>query len=65
VTSVIKGRYVIVCDRCKARMDLGPAHTGNSYMNRRLPTGWMATGPNEHVCTVCSPRYASLFRRVG
>ena len=56
---------VIACDRCNARLDLGPAN--KDPYPRRLPSGWLATGDNAHLCTLCSPRaYTSTFiRRFG
>jgi hypothetical protein len=64
VTREISGRLVITCDRCSARLDLGPAN-GSPYP-RRNPSGWIATGDNQHACALCSPRYTSTFvRRFG
>ena len=61
----VTGRLVISCDRCNARLDLGPAHV-NNHLPRRMPSGWLTTGDNQHLCTVCSPRYTSTFvRRFG
>jgi hypothetical protein len=65
VTREIAGRLVISCDRCNARLDLGPAQIQNP-LPRRTPSGWLATGDNHHLCTLCSPRYTSTFvRRFG
>ena len=56
---------VISCDRCNARLDLGPA-TVLRNMPRRSPSGWMETGENKHLCALCSPGYTSSFiRRFG
>jgi hypothetical protein len=63
MTREISGRLVITCDRCNARLDLGPART---YRPHRSPSGWLATGDNQHVCGLCSPRHtAHLLRRFG
>jgi hypothetical protein len=59
---------IITCDRCNARLDLGPAnvrrHDGRA---RRSPSGWMSTGDNRHLCTLCAPGFAtsSFIRRFG
>jgi hypothetical protein len=62
VTREVDGRTIIVCDHCRASLDLGrsAAHA------RRSPTGWRETGENQHLCTLCSPGYtASFIRRFG
>jgi len=52
---------VISCDRCNARLDLGPA-MGSPYGHRN-PSGWLATGENNHLCTICAPHATSVFAR--
>jgi hypothetical protein len=57
---------VISCDRCNARLDLGPVAARQSPFPPRSPSGWMATGDNQHLCTLCAPGYTSSFiRRFG
>jgi hypothetical protein len=55
---------IISCDRCNARLDLGPAR---SPLPRRTPSGWMKTGENTHLCGLCSPGFttSSFIRRFG
>jgi len=66
VTREISGRLVISCDRCNARLDLGPVAARRDPFPRRSPSGWMETGENRHLCALCSPGYASNFiRRFG
>jgi hypothetical protein len=56
---------VISCDRCSARLDLGPVKAQDPWP-RRSPTGWLETGDNKHLCTLCSPGFTSSFiRRFG
>ena len=56
------GRMIIVCDRCNARLDLGPV----ASLRRRSPSGWLTTGENKHACAICSRGYTSQFiRRFG
>jgi hypothetical protein len=53
---------VIVCDRCNARLDLGPVQS----IRRRSPSGWLTTGENKHACAICSRGYTNTFiRRFG
>jgi hypothetical protein len=63
----INGRMVITCDRCNARLDLGPVSARRADSSpRRSPSGWMQTGENRHLCTLCAPGYTSGFiRRFG
>jgi hypothetical protein len=57
---------VISCDRCNARLDLGPVTAPRDPLPRRSPSGWMTTGENRHLCTLCSPGYTTSFiRRFG
>jgi hypothetical protein len=57
---------IISCDRCNARLDLGPVAARRGPIPRRSPSGWIATGENSHLCTVCVPGYTSSFiRRFG
>jgi hypothetical protein len=59
---------VISCDRCNARLDLGPVSVRrNDPFPRRSPSGWMATGENRHLCALCAPGFAtsSFIRRFG
>jgi hypothetical protein len=57
---------VISCDRCNARLDLGPVTARPDPLPRRTPSGWMDTGDNHHLCALCSPGYTSSFiRRFG
>jgi hypothetical protein len=66
MTRDVGGRMVISCDRCNARLDLGPVAALNHGVRRRSPSGWMETGENRHVCTMCSPGFTSSFiRRFG
>ena len=51
MTREVAGRMVISCDRCNARLDLGPARTP---LPRRSPSGWMTTGENKHLCALCA-----------
>jgi hypothetical protein len=56
---------IISCDRCNARLDLGPV-TARDPFPRRSPSGWMATGENTHLCALCAPGFTSSFiRRFG
>jgi hypothetical protein len=56
---------VILCDRCRARLDLGPVVARDPFP-RRMPSGWLATGDDSHLCTICAPGYTSTFvRRFG
>ena len=66
VTREIGGRMVISCDRCSARLDLGPVKALRDPFPRRSPSGWLETGENTHLCALCSPGYTSAFiRRFG
>jgi hypothetical protein len=57
---------IISCDRCNARLDLGPVTARRDPLPRRSPSGWLKTGKNTHVCALCSPAATSSFiRRVG
>jgi hypothetical protein len=57
---------IICCDRCNARLDLGPVRARHDPLPRRSPSGWLSTGNNTHVCALCSPAATSGFiRRVG
>jgi len=53
---------VISCDRCNARLDLGPVAARHTSA-RRTPSGWLATGDNTHVCGLCSSGYMSSTLR--
>jgi len=65
VTSEQAGRLVINCNRCRARLDLG-AVTARDPFPRRMPSGWLTTGDNAHLCPVCAPGYTTTFiRRFG
>jgi hypothetical protein len=65
VTRDVAGRVIISCDRCSARLDLG-AVTPQDPWPHRSPSGWLETGDNKHLCTLCSPGYTSSFiRRFG
>lgn len=56
---------VISCDRCNARLDLGPV-TARKPFPSRSPSGWMATGDDRHLCALCAPGFTSSFiRRFG
>jgi hypothetical protein len=57
---------VISCDRCNARLDLGPANVMRNR-TRRSPSGWMSTGDNRHLCGLCAPGFntSSFIRRFG
>jgi hypothetical protein len=61
MTTETEGRRVISCDRCHARLDLGPA-TANPYRNR-MPSGWLTTGENSHLCGLCSQGHTAKFIR--
>jgi hypothetical protein len=64
-TREVDGRTIIVCDHCRASLDLGPPPARDPFP-RRSPTGWRETGQNQHLCTLCSPGYtASFIRRFG
>jgi hypothetical protein len=58
---------VISCDRCNARLDLGPvAVRANDPFHRRTPSGWLTTGENKHLCNLCSTGVTRSFvRRFG
>jgi hypothetical protein len=57
---------IISCDKCNARLDLGPANVVRERFPRRSPSGWMTTGENKHLCTLCAPGFTSSFiRRFG
>lgn len=65
MTREVAGRLIISCDRCNARLDLGPA-APHDVFPRRTPSGWMATGSNKHLCALCAPGFTSSFiRRFG
>jgi hypothetical protein len=56
---------IISCDRCNARLDLGPATVARN-IPQRSPSGWIATGDNKHACALCAPGFTSSFiRRFG
>ena len=61
MTREADGRLVISCDRCHARLDLGPANVART---QRSPSGWLATGPDKHLCGICAPADASRFMSV-
>jgi hypothetical protein len=63
----IGGRLVISCDRCNARLDLGPVMARrNDPFPRRSPSGWLQTGENRHLCALCAAGYTTSFiRRFG
>jgi hypothetical protein len=66
MTRDIGGRLVISCDRCNARLDLGPVTARRDPFPRRSPSGWLETGENRHLCALCSQGYTSSFiRRFG
>jgi hypothetical protein len=66
MTREVAGRLVISCDRCNARLDLGPATARRDTFPRRSPSGWMEVGSNQHLCGLCSPSStASFIRRFG
>ena len=46
----IRGRAVLCCDLCRARMDLGPERKLETGM-LRLPTGWAALENGKHQCS--------------
>jgi hypothetical protein len=55
---------IISCDRCNARLDLGPVR--QLRQPHRSPSGWMATGENKHLCALCAPGFTGSFiRRFG
>jgi hypothetical protein len=58
---------IISCDRCNARLDLGPVTARRDPFPRRSPSGWMTTGPNKHLCGLCAPGYSTstYIRRFG
>jgi hypothetical protein len=62
MTSEVGGRRVISCNRCRARLDLGPALAHDQTV-RRMPSGWLTTGDNAHLCALCSQSYTSAFVR--
>jgi hypothetical protein len=51
---------VISCDRCNARLDLGPVRR---EIPRRMPSGWLTTGENKHLCNLCSTGVTRSFLR--
>ena len=55
---------IISCDKCNARLDLGPARTP---LVHRSPSGWLKTGDNKHLCGLCAPGFntSSFIRRFG
>jgi hypothetical protein len=55
------GRLIVRCDRCPARLDLGPATAARA--RNRTPSGWLRTGADSHCCPLCSQtvRMSSLF----
>jgi hypothetical protein len=65
VTREVAGRLVISCDRCNARLDLGPTNV-QRHRPSRNPSGWVATGSNTHLCALCAPgTTGSFIRRFG
>jgi hypothetical protein len=58
----IDGRVVLFCDRCKSRLDFGAAKAA-AVMRERLPSGWVKTGANEHLCNLCSSGAMHRFLR--
>jgi hypothetical protein len=66
VTRDVGGRLIISCNRCSARLDLGPVTRTQGPGPHRSPTGWLETGDDKHLCALCSPGYTSSFiRRFG
>jgi hypothetical protein len=65
MTSDVAGRMVISCNRCNARLDLGPVQARDPFP-RRMPSGWLVTGDNKHLCALGSSTYTTTFvRRYG
>ena len=58
----IDGRVVLFCDRCKARLDVGVAKA-LAVRPERMPSGWLKTGENEHLCNLCSSGAMHRFLR--
>jgi hypothetical protein len=62
MTRELAGRLVITCDRCSARLDLGPVSPRLPHWHR-TPSGWVSTGENSHACGLCAPGYTASFIR--
>ena len=55
------GRKVIYCDRCSARLDLGPAAI--AALRLRMPSGWIQDEPEHHLCPICSRALTDTLAR--
>ena len=53
-------RMVIFCDRCRVRMDLGPAKMVAQHL--RMPSGWLQHEKDRHLCPACARRAISEER---
>jgi hypothetical protein len=56
-------RLIVCCDRCPARLDLGPAFVAR--LRNRTPSGWIKTAADTHYCPLCAPNVtsAAVFAR--
>jgi hypothetical protein len=48
------GRFIIHCDRCPVRLDLGP--TAIAQQRLRMPSGWIQDEPEHHMCPLCASK---------
>lgn len=48
-----RGRLIVKCNCCPARLDLGPAYVARA--RNRTPSGWIKTAADTHYCPLCSP----------
>ena len=53
------GRSVIHCNRCTARLDLGPTVVVQQRL--RMPSGWIQEASDTHLCPICANRMTRQF----
>lgn len=60
----VDGRVALYCDRCGARIDLGPVTT-QKVRGERMPSGWLALEDGKHACSLCARAEMAAFRGGG
>ena len=55
--------WVIKCNECPIRMELGPAAMPEERL--RLPSGWLDLGDGAHACIQCAPRWTAKVGAVA